>query len=125
MTRKAREGGRLWVRNDEDRGKLRDAELARLNRREIQHALSSGEVSRRDLVKWGLFSTTGTAPSSSGANGTGVPTGLPASPTFGVAPFSSPLSAANPDPGADRGDLPGTGRNSGWRLPALQQHVEL
>jgi FtsP/CotA-like multicopper oxidase with cupredoxin domain len=101
----------VWIREGGDRGKWRDAERARLNRREIQHALSSGEVSRRDLVKWGLFTgagllapigglspfahaqiaATASSPSSSGQNGTGVPTGLPASPTFGVAPFSSPL----------------------------------
>ena len=103
----------LWVRDDADRGKWRDAERARENRREIQHALSSGEVSKRDLMKWGLFTTAGliapigglspfvrtasaqtasTIPAfMTGAGGTGVPTGLPASPTFGVAPFSSPL----------------------------------
>jgi manganese oxidase len=97
----------LWVRDDADRGKWRDTERARLNRREIQHALSSGEVSRRDLMKWGLFTTAGlmapigglspfvrTASAqtfATGANGSGVPTGLPASPTFGVRPFSSPL----------------------------------
>src|SRR5262245_58287036 len=98
----------LWVREGADCGKWRDAERARLNRREIQHALSSGEVSRRDLVKWGLFTSAGLlAPIGglsplvrsahaatnfgTGKNGSGVPTGLPMSPTFGVAPFSSPL----------------------------------
>ncbi len=45
----------LWVREDADRGKWRDAERARLNRREIQHALNSGQISRRELVKWGLY----------------------------------------------------------------------
>jgi hypothetical protein len=37
----------LWIREGGDRGKWRDAGRARLNRREIQQALSSGEVSRR------------------------------------------------------------------------------
>jgi manganese oxidase len=103
----------LWVREDADRGKWRDAERARLNRREIQKYLNSGEISRRDLVKWGLYTSAGLlAPigglspfvrsghaqdavtannNNGGGNGKGVPTGLPASPTFGVAPFSSPL----------------------------------
>jgi manganese oxidase len=105
----------LWISEDADRGKWRDAERARLNRREIQGALFSGEVSRRELVKWGLYTSAGLiAPIGGlspfvrsahaqlaanttntnfhkGANGTGVPTGLPHSPTFGVQPFSSPL----------------------------------
>jgi manganese oxidase len=102
----------LWVREGADRGRWRDAEEARLNRREIQQALNSGQISRRDLVKWGLYTSAGviapigglspfvrsahgqTAASThfaTGAGGTGVPTGLPHSPTFGVAPFSSPL----------------------------------
>jgi manganese oxidase len=101
----SRQDESLWVREDADRGKWRDAERARLNRREIQQALNSGQISRRDLVKWGLYSSAaviapigGLSPFvrsahafTSGAHGTGVPTGLPASPTFGVAPFSSPL----------------------------------
>jgi manganese oxidase len=103
----------LWVREDADRGKWREAEQARQNRREIQRALSNGEVSRRELVKWGLYTSAGViAPIGglspfvrsahgqaaaasttfhTGAGGSGVPTGLPHSPTFGVAPFSSPM----------------------------------
>ncbi len=103
----ARKDENTWIREGGDRGKWRDAERARVNRREVQHALSSGEVSRRDLMKWGLFTTAGLmAPIgglspfvrsasaqtfATGATGSGVPTGLPASPTFGVRPFSSPL----------------------------------
>jgi manganese oxidase len=95
----------LWIREGGDRGKWRDAERARQNRREIQQSLSKGEMSRRDLVKWGLFTSAGLlAPIgglspfvrsahafSTGTAGTGVPTGLPVSPTFGQAPFSGPL----------------------------------
>ncbi len=95
----------LWVREDADRGRWREAEQARQNRREIQRALSTGEVSRRELVKWGLYTSAaviapigGLSPFvrsahafTSGASGTGVPTGLTHSPTFGVAPFSSPM----------------------------------
>jgi FtsP/CotA-like multicopper oxidase with cupredoxin domain len=97
----------LWIREDADRGKRRDAEVARKNRLEIGKALSHGEVSRRDLVKWGLFTSAGLiAPigglspfvrsahafgGGGGTRGTGVPTGLPSSPTFGQQPFSAPL----------------------------------
>jgi manganese oxidase len=97
----------IWLREGADKGKRRDAEVARKNRLEIQKALSLGEVSRRELVKWGLFTTAGLiAPigglspfvrsahaygGGSGSRGTGVPTGLPASPTFGVTPFTSPM----------------------------------
>jgi len=43
----------LWLRDDADRGEWRDAERARQNRREIQHALSSGEVSGWTSVNTG------------------------------------------------------------------------
>lgn len=100
----ARRDDSLWIGEDEDRGKWRDAERARQNRREIQHALSRGEVSRRDLMRWGLFTTAGlmapigglspfvrTASAAGDPAGAGVPTGLPASPTFGQPAFSGPL----------------------------------
>jgi manganese oxidase len=109
----SRQDESLWVREDADRGKWREAEQARQNRREIQQALNSGEISRRELVKWGLYTSAAviapigglspfvrsahgqTADASStfrtGAAGTGVPTGLPLSPTFGVLPFTSPM----------------------------------
>jgi FtsP/CotA-like multicopper oxidase with cupredoxin domain len=61
-------------------------------------ALSLGQVSRRDLVKWGIFTGGGLlavknglsiyAPSAYGS----VPTGTPPSPRFGAAKFSQPLS---------------------------------
>jgi FtsP/CotA-like multicopper oxidase with cupredoxin domain len=79
-----------------------------------------GQPSRRDLMRWGLFTTAGLlgpigaispfvrhafaggnggGGGGGGGNGggqgnggsTGVPTGLPPSPTFGVAPFSQPM----------------------------------
>jgi manganese oxidase len=79
------------------RARLREAENARQNRREIVKALSHGEVSRRDLIKWGLFTTAGLLapirglnPFVSSAYGS-IPTGAPASPRFGVQTFSQPL----------------------------------
>jgi FtsP/CotA-like multicopper oxidase with cupredoxin domain len=79
--------------------RLRDAEDARKNRAEIVKALSQGQVSRRDLIKMGLFTTAGLLAPIPGLNpfvGTSsadssIPTGLAPSPLFGVQPFSTPM----------------------------------
>jgi FtsP/CotA-like multicopper oxidase with cupredoxin domain len=101
-----REG--FWLSENSDRKRIRDAENARRNRAEINKALSHGQVSRRDLVKWGLFTSAGlVAPigglspfvrpmnaqtsSFSFGGGSGIPTGLPSSPLFGVLPFTQPM----------------------------------
>ena len=101
----------FWLSEHSDRRRIRDAENARRERAEITKALSHGKVSRRDLVKWGLFTSAGVlAPLgvlnpfvkplhaqfggggfSGGSRGSGIPTGLPASPTFGVSPFTQPM----------------------------------
>jgi len=101
-----REG--FWLSENSDRRRIRDSENARRNRAEINKALSRGQVSRRDLVKWGLFTSAGiVAPigglspfvrpmnaqtsSFSFGGGSGIPTGLPSSPLFGVQPFTQPM----------------------------------
>jgi FtsP/CotA-like multicopper oxidase with cupredoxin domain len=70
----------------------REAQRARDNRAEIVKALSHGQITRRDLYKWGLFMVTGMLAMKNGlsalapsafADG-GVPTGTPRSPLFGV-----------------------------------------
>src|SRR5437016_5813349 len=100
----------FWLSEHSDKRRIRDAENARKNRQEITAALSHGKVSRRDLVKWGLFTTAGImmplgglnpfvkplhaqsfSGFNSGSRGSGIPTGLPASPTFGVQPFTQPM----------------------------------
>jgi manganese oxidase len=106
MDPKTREGkGALGLPEDADKARLHGAENGRGNRFEIQKVLSLGRASRRNLIKWGLFTTAGLmAPLgrlnpfvrnayafTRGSGGSGVPTGLPASPTFGVAPFSQPM----------------------------------
>ena len=76
---------------------VREAEKARRNRLEIIKALSHGEVSRRDLFKWGLFTGGGLLAWKNGLNPfvgnahASIPTGVPASPLFGVKPFSQPM----------------------------------
>src|SRR5689334_7271749 len=104
-----REG--FWLTENSDRRRIRDAENARRNRAEINKALSHGQVSRRDLVKWGLFTSAGLVAPIGGLSpfvrpmnaqtssfsfgtrggGSGIPTGLPSSPLFGVLPFTQPM----------------------------------
>jgi manganese oxidase len=77
--------------------RLREAENARRNRQEIVKALSHGQITRRDLLKWGLFTATGALAWKHGLNPfvrsafASVPTGLPRSPLFGVQAFTQPM----------------------------------
>jgi len=87
------------------KARLRQAENARKNRLEIVKALSHGQVSRRDLLKLGLFTGAGfLAPigglnpfvgSANSAGGSDIPTGAPPSPLFGVQPFTQPMPRFN------------------------------
>ena len=94
-----REDG-FFLSEKASKARLREAENARKNRAEIVKAYSQGKVTRRELVKWGLITTGGLlAPihglnpfvnsaygqSGPGNQGSGIPTGAPPSPTFGVA----------------------------------------
>src|SRR5215475_4349798 len=78
----------------------REAQNARNNRAEIVKALSLGQITRRDLYKWGLLTTAGVIALKNGlsplapsafADG-GVPTGTPRSPLFGAQKFTQPLN---------------------------------
>jgi FtsP/CotA-like multicopper oxidase with cupredoxin domain len=96
----------IYLPKKSSKRKLKEAEDARKNRAEIVKALSQGQVSRRELVKWGLFTSAGllapigglspfvpSAHASGGGGGsTGIPTG--ASPSLllnGTAPFTQPM----------------------------------
>lgn len=80
--------------------RLHEAENARRNRLEIVKALSHGQITRRDLFRMGIFTTTGLlacknglspfAPSAFAA----VPTGTPLSPLFGVKKFTQRMPRA-------------------------------
>src|SRR5207302_10121142 len=109
MGRKSGRDDTFWLREDSDPKRIHDAENARRNRAEITKALSHGQIKRRDLVKWGLFTAGGLmlpigglnpfvrplhADHGGGGGGGGcvpIPTGLSASPTFGVSAFSQPM----------------------------------
>ena len=70
------------------KARLREAEQARKNRWEIINANSQGQVSRRDLIKMGLFTSAGLMLPISGLSpfarsayaDSNIPTGLPPSP---------------------------------------------
>jgi manganese oxidase len=66
----------LWLNEKSDRRRLRDAENARKNRQEIVAAVSHGKVTRRELVKWGLWTSAGML-----------------APIGGLSPFVRPLNA--------------------------------
>src|SRR2546430_14178200 len=49
----------MYVPKESSQGRIREAANARGNRLEIVKALSHGQITRRDLVKWGIFTTLG------------------------------------------------------------------
>src|SRR3954464_4861448 len=74
------------------RARMKEAQTARDNRAEIIRALSQGQITRRDLYKWGIFTTTGALALKNGLSpfapsafaDSQVPTGTPRSPLFGA-----------------------------------------
>ena len=75
----------------------REAQAARDNRAEIVKALSQGQISRRDLFKWGIFTGTGALVLKNGLSPfarsafAAVPTGTPRSYLYGQQKFTTPL----------------------------------
>src|SRR5712691_5218495 len=85
-----------YLSSKASRIRQREAQNARDNRAEIVRALSIGQITRRDLYKWGIFTTTGLLALKNGlspfapsafADG-GVPTGTPRSPLFNAQKFT-------------------------------------
>jgi len=79
------------------RARLKEAENARRNRAEILKAYSTGQITRRDLVRWGLITAgglllplNGLSPFANSAYAA-IPTGAPPSPLFGIQPFTQPM----------------------------------
>src|SRR5512143_482301 len=93
---------RIYLPRDASKARIKAAEEARKNRAEIVKARSWGQVSRRDLVKWGLFTSAGLLAPIGGLNpfvgsaradgGSSIPTGAPRSPLFGATAFSQPMA---------------------------------
>ena len=88
----------MFFLNDKaSKQRIREAEAARRNRQEVIKALTTGEVSRRDLFKWGIFTSGGGLLAKNGFSPfvksahAQVPTGSPASPTWTALPFTQPM----------------------------------
>src|SRR5262245_270827 len=87
----------MYLTGKESRIRQREAQKARDNRAEIVKALSLGQISRRDLFKWGIFTATGALVLKNGLSPfarsafAAVPTGTPRSPLFGAARFSQKM----------------------------------
>src|SRR3982074_1110570 len=86
-----------YLSHKASRIRQREAQNARNNRAEIIKALGLGQITRRDLYKWGIFTVTGALALKNGLSPfaqsafANVPTGTPRSPLFGAAKFSTPL----------------------------------
>ena len=49
----------MYISPKASRLRQREAQLARDNRAEIRKALAKGEISKRDLIRWGIFTAAG------------------------------------------------------------------
>lgn len=90
----------MFLSSKASRARLREAQNARRNRLEILKALSDGQITRRELLKWGLFTAGGMLAWKHGLNlfvrsayadDSSIPTGFPPSPLFGVQAFTQPM----------------------------------
>src|SRR5438093_2264400 len=87
----------MFLPNKASKLRIKEAENARRNRQEIVKALADGQITRRDLFKWGLFTVGGLLVWKHGLNPfvrsayASVPTGFPRSPLFGVQAFTQPM----------------------------------
>src|SRR5689334_12948505 len=89
----------MFLSRKASKRRIKEAEDARRNRQEIIKALADGQITRRDLFKWGLYTVGGLLVAKHGlspfvqsayADST-IPTGLPRSPLFGVQAFTQPM----------------------------------
>jgi FtsP/CotA-like multicopper oxidase with cupredoxin domain len=86
----------MYLSGNASKARVRNAERARQNRAEIVRELSWGRVSRRDLIKWGLFTSAGLLAPIGGLNPfvssvSADDSGIPRSPLFGCKPFTQPM----------------------------------
>jgi FtsP/CotA-like multicopper oxidase with cupredoxin domain len=84
----------MYISTKASRSRQREAQRARDNRAEIVRARSIGQVSRRDLVRWGIFTASGLLVCKNGLSPfarsayAAIPTGTPRSPLFGAQKFT-------------------------------------
>ena len=94
----------MYLSRKASKARLREAQNARNNRAEIVKALSQGDVTRRELMKWGVFTTSGMLAATNGlspfaksayAKGGSIPTGTPPTPLFGAEKFTQAMPRLN------------------------------
>ncbi len=89
----------LFLPKNASKARIREAENARRNRQEFMKAHSTGHISRRDMIKLGLFTSAGLLIPTHGLSpfvksayaDSNIPTGLPLSPLFNVNAFTQPM----------------------------------
>ncbi len=88
----------MYLPTKASRARQREAENARQNRAEIVKALSHGQITRRDLYKWGIYTATGAlllknglSPFARSAFADDIPTGTPRSPLGTATKFSQAM----------------------------------
>src|SRR5262245_41675716 len=92
----ARPMSRLYLPANASRARVRGAERARRHRADITRELSWGRVSRRDLIRWGLFTSAGLLAPIRGLNPlvrsvAAMDDGIPRSPLSGAEPFTQTM----------------------------------
>jgi FtsP/CotA-like multicopper oxidase with cupredoxin domain len=91
----------MYISPKASRIRQREAQRARDNRAEIVKARALGQVTRRDLIRWGIFTAGGALVCKNGLSPFArsafaqVPTGVPRSPLFGAQKFAQPLHRLN------------------------------
>ena len=84
----------MYISPKASRIRQKEAQKARDNRAEIVRALSLGQITRRDLFKWGIFTASGALMLKNGLSPfarsafADIPTGTPRSPLFGARKFT-------------------------------------
>jgi FtsP/CotA-like multicopper oxidase with cupredoxin domain len=87
----------MYISEKASRIRQIEAQKARDNRSEIVKALSHGQITRRDLYKWGLLTAGGVLALKNGLSPFArsafaqVPTGVPRSPLFNAQKFTQPM----------------------------------
>jgi len=91
----------VYLPEKTSRIRILEAEAARKNRLEIVKALSHGQITRRDLYNWGIFTLGGALALKNGLSPFAqsayaqVPTGTPRSPLFGAQKFTQRMPRLN------------------------------
>src|SRR5262245_31505187 len=108
----------MYISEKASRIRQREAQRARNNRAEIVKARSIGQISRRDLIRWGIFTSSGLLACKNGLSPLArsafadVPTGTPRSLLYGAKKFSQPLNRLNYQAPCIMGTAAGTGARS-------------